>query len=78
VPGSLKVRFNVFCGIFALLIVIQISKLVLVLNENSWNIEIPFHPCCLRLGAKPTARWLSSLDPVRFTVVKRDDTSTVL
>jgi len=58
--------------------VVQVSKLVLTLKENTWNIEIPFHPCGLSSGVKPTPRWLSSLDPVRFTGVKREDVSTLL
>lgn len=57
---------------------IQISRLVLTIIESSWKIEIQFNPCTFRQSLSPITRWLSSIDPPRYTPIKREESSSIM
>ncbi|KAI3619017.1 glutathione transferase omega-1 [Moniliophthora roreri] len=57
---------------------IKLSSLKLTLIEGAWKVEIPLESCQSRLEPKGSApRWLCSVDPPRFTPVKRENYSSV-
>ncbi|KAL4064245.1 Gryzun, putative trafficking through golgi-domain-containing protein [Scleroderma yunnanense] len=57
---------------------LSISGLEFTLRWSSWTIRINHDPCAIREGAILPPRWLSSMNPVRFIPVARDDHSTVV
>ncbi|KAL0072574.1 hypothetical protein AAF712_000337 [Marasmius tenuissimus] len=57
---------------------LSLSHLKLYLEYDPWKIEIPLEPCKSRDDSVALApRWLSSLSPVRYIPVNRDDHSSV-
>jgi hypothetical protein len=50
---------------------------VLTVEENSWNIEIPFDSFSSREGSIPIVRWLRSVDPVQYFPITREIYSSV-
>ena len=60
------------------ILVRQITTIVLTIEENGWKVDIPFEPCSTRTGSGPVARWLSSVDPPQFVIIKRSDYSSTL
>ncbi|KAF9012565.1 glutathione transferase omega-1 [Cyathus striatus] len=56
--------------------VLKIIKLVLRVSENSWKMEIPFHPCISRQPSTRSGQWLGSVYPPRFVPVKREEYSS--
>lgn len=57
---------------------LSISSLETTLKEGGWTIRINHEPCATREGAILPSRWLSSINPVRFIPVSRDDHSKVV
>ncbi|KAF7321602.1 hypothetical protein MKEN_00681300 [Mycena kentingensis (nom. inval.)] len=54
----------------------EVSKIVINVVEGPWTLSIPFDP--LALGdSRPAPRWLSSVDPIRFIPVNREDCNSV-
>lgn len=53
---------------------LQISSINLTIVEKGWKIEIPFDP--RRMDSGKAARWLSSVDPPKFIMIKREDCHT--
>jgi len=51
----------------------QINSYLLTIEENGWNIEIPFEPRgnCSPLGL--SGKWLSSVYPPRFISIPREE-----
>ncbi|KAH9942206.1 Foie gras liver health family 1-domain-containing protein [Epithele typhae] len=55
---------------------ISVTKVVVTIKERSWWIEVPLTPAAV--GAQMTSpKWLSSLTPVRYTPLRREDHSAV-
>ncbi|KAJ3575278.1 hypothetical protein NP233_g1192 [Leucocoprinus birnbaumii] len=57
---------------------IKISRLVATVAANAWTIKIPLEPCGGRQGKPAIGKWLSSLNPARFTNVTRENYSTTI
>ncbi|KAJ7209783.1 Gryzun, putative trafficking through golgi-domain-containing protein [Mycena pura] len=55
----------------------KIAKVILTLAEGPWAIQIPFDPSSRRGSPRPPARWLSSIDPLRFIPINREDYTSV-
>ncbi|KAF8549955.1 hypothetical protein OG21DRAFT_1420431 [Imleria badia] len=56
--------------------VFSVSNIVVTLKEGSWTIEVPHEPCAARESSFTVPRWLSSVRPVSFIPVIRDDASS--
>ncbi|KAI9568859.1 Gryzun, putative trafficking through golgi-domain-containing protein [Boletus coccyginus] len=57
--------------------VFSVSNIVVTLKEGSWTIEVPHEPCASRESSLAVPRWLSSVRPVSFIPVTRDNFSSV-
>ncbi|KAF8841726.1 hypothetical protein BDN67DRAFT_927820 [Paxillus ammoniavirescens] len=57
---------------------LSVSSIIVTLKEGSWTIDIPHEPCAARESTIFTPRWLSSIRPVRFLPVTRDDYSRMI
>ncbi|KAI0002431.1 Gryzun, putative trafficking through golgi-domain-containing protein [Russula compacta] len=57
---------------------LTIARVVLVLREGNWTIEIPIDPSSARDGLIPTPRWLISPDPIKFAPLQRGSTADVI
>ncbi|KAJ7686580.1 Gryzun, putative trafficking through golgi-domain-containing protein [Mycena rosella] len=57
---------------------LRVAKVVLILWEGPWTINIPFDASEPRGGAVPAPRWLSSINPPRFIPVAREHYSSVI
>ncbi|KAG6332551.1 hypothetical protein ID866_6536 [Astraeus odoratus] len=57
---------------------ISLSSLLVTLKQGDWTIKIDHGSCVARDGAVLPPRWLSSVDPVKFIPVTRDDHSEVI
>ncbi|KAG6382017.1 Gryzun, putative trafficking through golgi-domain-containing protein [Boletus reticuloceps] len=55
-----------------------VSSIVVTLKEGSWTIEVPHEPCASRESILAVPRWLSSVQPVTFIPVTRDDSLRVI
>ncbi|KAG8221229.1 glutathione transferase omega-1 [Butyriboletus roseoflavus] len=58
--------------------VFSVSNIVMTLKEGSWTIEVLHEPCASRESSVTVPRWLSSLRPVSFIPVTRDNFSSVI
>ncbi|KAF8119758.1 Gryzun, putative trafficking through golgi-domain-containing protein [Boletus edulis] len=58
--------------------IFSVSSIVVTLKEGSWTIEVPHEPCASRESILAVPRWLSSVQPVTFTPVTRDDSLRVI
>uniref|UniRef100_A0A8H7Y8D4 Trafficking protein particle complex subunit 11 domain-containing protein n=1 Tax=Psilocybe cubensis TaxID=181762 RepID=A0A8H7Y8D4_PSICU len=56
----------------------ELSSIVLSIEENGWKINITSEPRAARSNPRLPARWLSSLDPLRFIHAPREDYSSTL
>ncbi|KAL0955838.1 hypothetical protein HGRIS_002040 [Hohenbuehelia grisea] len=56
---------------------LNITKVVVTLKEGDWTIEMPFDPRDARQEWTGPPRWLSSLTPLRFVPITRDNSSSV-
>ncbi|KAI6007599.1 Foie gras liver health family 1-domain-containing protein [Pisolithus orientalis] len=59
-------------------ITLSVSSLVVTLKESGWTIKINHDVCTTREGTIIPPYWLSSLNPVQFIPVRRDDRSNVV
>ncbi|KAH7910026.1 Gryzun, putative trafficking through golgi-domain-containing protein [Hygrophoropsis aurantiaca] len=57
--------------------VLKISNIDVTLKEGAWFIEIPHELRVAREGSISSPRWLSSLNPVKFLPVGREDYSSL-
>jgi len=76
-PMVMNVRSFSFHRVIADHAVLKVSKIVLTLEEQSWNIEVPFDSFTSREGSIPIAKWLRSLDPVQYFPITREIYSSV-
>ncbi|EIM80572.1 uncharacterized protein STEHIDRAFT_67962 [Stereum hirsutum FP-91666 SS1] len=51
---------------------LNVSNIVLTLQESAWRIEIPIQPTSTSEGKPKTPQWLASVDPARFVPVRRE------
>ncbi|KAH0829099.1 Gryzun, putative trafficking through golgi-domain-containing protein [Lanmaoa asiatica] len=58
--------------------VFSVSNIVMTLKEGSWTIEVPHEPCASRESSLVISRWLSSVRPVTFVPLTRDDSASVI
>ncbi|KAF8119406.1 Gryzun, putative trafficking through golgi-domain-containing protein [Boletus edulis] len=58
--------------------IFSVSSIVVTLKEGSWTIEVPHEPCASRESILAVPRWLSSVQPVAFIPVARDDSLRVI
>ncbi|KAF8435107.1 Gryzun, putative trafficking through golgi-domain-containing protein [Boletus edulis BED1] len=58
--------------------IFSVSSIVVTLKEGSWTIEVPHEPCASRESILAVPRWLSSVQPVAFIPVTRDDSLRVI
>jgi len=56
---------------------VQISRVVLKLNNAAWNIDIPLHIGRQRQSLSVAPRWLSSISPPRFIPIHRSNYASV-
>ncbi|KAF9228502.1 hypothetical protein BS17DRAFT_773840 [Gyrodon lividus] len=56
---------------------LSVSSIIVTLKEGSWTIKIPHKPCAAHESTILAPRWLSSIQPVRFLPVSREDYSRV-
>ncbi|KAL0578934.1 hypothetical protein V5O48_003082 [Marasmius crinis-equi] len=57
---------------------LTLSHLKLHLTHEEWRVEIPLKPCKSRDESNALApRWLSSLDPVRYVAINREEYTSV-
>ncbi|KAI9511510.1 Gryzun, putative trafficking through golgi-domain-containing protein [Russula earlei] len=57
---------------------LTVSRIVLVLREGSWVVNIPIDPFSVRDGLIPTSRWLISTDPIKFVSPQRGGTADLI
>ncbi|KZP28516.1 hypothetical protein FIBSPDRAFT_917686 [Athelia psychrophila] len=57
---------------------IKISSVVLGLQENGWNIEVPFDSFSLREGSVLVPKWLRSVEPIQYFPINRESCSSVV
>ncbi|KAG1830148.1 Gryzun, putative trafficking through golgi-domain-containing protein [Suillus variegatus] len=52
--------------------------ITVVLAQNGWTVEMPHEPCVSHEISTLVPRWLTSLQPIRFLQLGRDDCSSVV
>ncbi|KZT72294.1 hypothetical protein DAEQUDRAFT_722961 [Daedalea quercina L-15889] len=69
----------VYCGTVSCEVpaTIKIERLVLMMREGSWNLQIPLQPSNSRRGEAPYPQWLSNFNPPAYIPVRRDQYSSV-
>ena len=72
-PSVLKVGVNLVVVCTFSDDLYQINSCLLTIEENGWNIEIPFEPRGNHSSLGLTGKWLSSVDPPRFISIPREE-----
>ncbi|KAG2132301.1 Gryzun, putative trafficking through golgi-domain-containing protein [Suillus bovinus] len=57
---------------------LTVVSITVVLAQNGWTIEIPHGPCVSHEISALVPRWLTSLQPIQFLQLGRDDCSSVV
>lgn len=57
---------------------LTVVSITVVLAQNSWTIEMPHEPCVSHEISTLVPRWLTSLQPIRFLQLGRNDCSSVV
>lgn len=57
---------------------LTVVSIIVVLGQNGWTIEIPHEPCVSHEISTLVPRWLTSLQPIRFLQLGRNDRSSVV
>lgn len=57
---------------------LTVMSITVVLAQNGWTIEMPHEPCVSHNISTLVPRWLTSLQPIRFIQIGRNDCSSVV
>lgn len=57
---------------------LTVVGITVVLAQNGWTVEMPHEPCVSHEISTLVPRWLTSLQPIRFLQLGRDDCSSVV